>query len=98
MRCKHCNAMETNLDFDTLSSTVHCFFCGYYLHENGETEIEIIPYCLIIVNDILHQSFETRKGLLEQLRNYRTVDEINKITLKKYLNENGKYIKKTFFI
>lgn len=84
MGCKNCPSEESLLDNDPLYSSYLCLDCGYYYREEESKEIELIPYCLFILDDTHYETIESRKILLTVLRTLRKSSREFKVTLKRY--------------
>lgn len=97
MNCKNCNHQveETN---DPLYSRLDCCFCGYHYYEDGANETETIPYCLMVIDDVQFQSYESRNHLVLDLRLLRTKLQNRKITLRQFIKKERVFNEKIFFI
>ena len=98
MKCKNCESEEVLVDNDPLYSSYRCLKCGYYYWEDGQEEIEILPFCLLIVNDTLYRSIPSRKELLGILRAYRIIKDDFQIKLLKYIKDKSNFIQKSIVI
>lgn len=98
MKCKNCKSSEALIDNDTMYSSHLCLDCGYYIKEDGQEEIEILPFCLLIIDDVLYQPIAAMKALLNILRTYRAKKGQNKIVLRKFFAETSTFKEKSFFL
>ena len=96
MKCKICPSTNGLEDNDPLYSSYRCLDCGYYYREEGQKEVELIPYCLLILNDSHYETITTRSKLLIALRILRKSSVGFDITLRKY--SKGKYLEKELIL
>lgn len=98
MKCKNCESKEALVDNDPLYSSYQCLKCGYYYREDGQEEIEILPFCLLIVNITLYRSISSRKELLEILSDYRIAKDEFEIKLRMYIKGKSTFLQKSIVI
>ena len=98
MECKNCPSTEALIDNDALQSSYLCLDCGYYYWENGQDEIEIMPFCLLIIDNAMYQPIASKNALLKVLRRYMASEGRYKIELRKYFANKSTFREKTFFL
>jgi len=98
MKCKNCPSTKAAIDNDPMYSSYLCLDCGYYYWENGRDEIEVMPFCLLIVDNAMYQPIAFRRALLKILRKYKAAEGRYKIELRKYFTDKSIFGEKTFFL
>jgi len=96
MKCKTCPSTNALEDNDPLYSSYLCLDCGYWYREEGAIETELIPYCLLILDQRHYETITSRKKLLIILRTLRQSSQTFEVTLRRYTS--GKFLEKVLLI
>lgn len=98
MKCNNCTSTEAIIENDPLYSKYLCLDCGYYYWEDGQEEIEINSYCLLVINLTIYQPVATRRALLKILRSCRLSTKQQKVTLRKYFSNKSLFREKVLLL